>query len=207
MSCFISASTICAINSLRRCSASVESLASRSARAFTLVPSSQNRPCQHAARQCDALQAPRFLLRRPQNQTSSSSRNARSAGSSGASNGSSASTNAGVVGTACVGRSDIPASSSQGPEGGLPLRFARGKVDFREDFGRRQSLDWVESIAHCAIAGLGGWRARTLVRVLGQCLALTTLDLAQNGIDDDGMAMLRTIIPDSTLETCSLLND
>ena len=129
MSCFISASTICAINSLRRCSASVESLASRSARAFTLVPSSQNRPCQHAARQCDALQAPRFLLRRPQNQTSSSSRNARSAGSSGASNGSSASTNAGVVGTACVGRSDIPASSSQGPEGGLPLRFARGKVD------------------------------------------------------------------------------
>ena len=58
-----------------------------------------------------------------------------------------------------------------------------------------------------ATAGLGGWRARTLVRVLGQCLALTTLDLAQNGIDDDGMAMLRTIIPDSTLETCSLLND
>lgn len=28
-----------------------------------------------------------------------------------------------------------------------------------------------------------------------------------DGIDDDGMAMLRTIIPDSTLETCSLLND
>ena len=122
MSCFISASTICAINSLRRCSASVESLASRSARAFTLVPSSQNRPCQHAARQCDALQAPRFRLRRPQNQTSSSSRNARSAGSSGASNGSSASTNAGVVGTACVGRSAIPASSTHGPEGGQPLR-------------------------------------------------------------------------------------
>jgi hypothetical protein len=43
--------------------------------------------------------------------------------------------------------------------------------------------------------GIGAEGAGRLAGVLGQCSSLAKLDLSYNGIDDDGIAMLRACWP------------